>query len=873
MIPRTRVGLIGYGRRGAVLLRLLRGLPRVDVVGVGDFDSAARERAAVETGLPTFDSRTELWPPGAVDVAVVATPVAGRSFLIERVADTRVRAILAEKPLALTLSEADWVVTACQSRGVQFSLGQHFRFCPDLVQLKELIASGALGRIESIQATGVGSLMDQGWHLLDAARWLLGGPRVLWSAAQATSDRDLLARLGERLVPAGGDPNHPGPAWVSAQMALEGDVRFWLETGPLSQRTGAALGDWHERRLRVQGTHGSAECRPGHYLRVWGAAQTTRELDLDPASLDAATVEMLAAVCQSAANGNPVPNSAEDARHTLEGLLLCVESLQRQSVATAPLSVADDPLARLESEPHPATIRLRPPAGATAPDAPRFSVIIPLIEDRGMVDACLQGWLQQEAFPAAGYELLLVNDGTRDEMAARLAPRLRPHDWCLREADVSRSGLYDLGARAARGEFIVLTESHCVPEPDFLRELDRYFRHSDVDGACCRTIPVCHNNLSRADAAAFASGFDQFRRDGDWRKVNVHGFALRREQYERAGGLPARYGLFAEMVLAARLRDDGVRLGYCSGAAVNHHYRATLQEIVDFADDFARGELLYRLDHGSSRDVGFSYMAPDTLLTESTSGLWTCLQSEWRRLCAGAGRGDLSALPDVWSLTARLQRAGFSARVQAALALKYALLRCWLSRWSLARLTRNYERLFYASVKRAWIRHASIGLQDVLPLREERVLSLSEIPSDWLIGFHPAEPGDGRSFRWSSTAAGIDLPLPAGDYQLTINCGGIRPWPASLRWTINGREIPADDVEYTRDCCRLRVRLDERRRAARCTLGWQCLPWDVSDPRRLGLPVYEIECRSIPEREVARSQDAASLPFPDLRSQSARRAA
>src|SRR5262249_19569437 len=144
--------------------------------------------------------------------------------------------------------------------------------------------------------------------------------------------------------------------------------------------------------------------------------------------------------------------------------------------------------------------------------------------------------------------------------------------------------LYELAAREARGEFLILTESHCIPEPDFLEAMDRFLASSSWDGACCRSIPICPNALARMDHVTFEEGYQIFREEGDWRKVNVHGFAIRRQTYLDVGGMPGQYDKFAEMILAAALRDRGCRLGYAEAAAVRHLYRGDLRDVLAFTE-------------------------------------------------------------------------------------------------------------------------------------------------------------------------------------------------------------------------------------------------------------------------------------------------
>ncbi|MCA9056436.1 MAG: glycosyltransferase, partial [Planctomycetaceae bacterium] len=532
-----------------------------------------------------------------------------------------------------------------------------------------------------------------------------------------------------------------------------------IEAGPLLRRTGARLGDWHERKLTVIGSLGTAECRPGHYLKFHSATGGSQHVEFDPSSLDVATREMLQSVCNAARTQGDVPSPGADARQTLEGLLLSGCSLRDERIAIAPVPTHSDPFADLASRS--SRSQSRPPLRETRESGPRFSVLLPLIEDRGFVRDSLASWLGQERFAAEGYELLLLDDGSRNEMADQLRPLLRGGDRIICRPGVNRSELYGAGADEAHGEFVFLTESHCVPEPDCLFELDRFLQSHSYEGACCRSIPVCYNSLARADAHAFELGFREFLKEGDWRKVNVHGFALRKDVYDFVGGLRGRYDLFAEMVLAADLRDAGVRLGYAAGAAVQHHYRVTVSEMAEFVDGFVLGEMQYLHDYGSVQRIGFSFLEMCQASLEGVSSLEECLATEWQRLRRGWKRGDFTAVGACLSLLQQRLMAGHAGQVLAQLRVWQLAFRCWLTQRNLPRLSRNYEDLFHAAVARAARR-----CRDRLRLDEPRsgdlMLSVTDIPADWQFGFYPAETFEDRPFRWSRPAAGLDLPLQAG---------------------------------------------------------------------------------------------------------------
>lgn len=852
-----RIGIIGFGRRGRALLPLAQSLPAALVTAIGDIDAAARQRAQLEHGLPAFNPDHETWPHEPPDVIVLATPAIGRAELVRRCATPGVQAILAEKPLALTLFEADRMQASCDGAGVQLAVAHHWRFCPAMNRLKSIIAAGRLGAIESVHAVGYGNLFDQGWHLLDATRWLLGGAQVEWAAAHGTSDRDVLSRLSSDARSFAFDPQHPAPVWTSADLQLSGGVRCRLEAGPAIQRTGAVLGDWHERRLTVVGQLGSAECRPGHYLRLGLPHSAEDELTLHPSCLDVASREMLRAVCNAARTGGPPPSPAADARETLAGLLLCGISLRDRAPAVGPVAACEDPFADLRQQPELAIARARPKPD---PRAPRFSVLIPLIEERGFARQCLEGWLTQERFADEGYELVLLDAGTVPVLREELRSLLRPHDRIVGEPGSGRSTLYDHGARKARAEFVIFTESHCVPEPECLRELDRYLRMHSIDGACLRSTPVCHDAMANVDARLFESGFREFRREGDWRKVNVHGFALRRESYLRSGGLQHQYHNYAELVLAAALRDAGVRLGYAAAAGVQHHYHASLEEVVELIASFVAGEIQYRREHGSTARIGFSFLDMSAVELESPRVLWECARAEWERLKRGARRLDFSSAIGLAATWSRWWLHGTLGLRCAKWQVAWKHLQCRLWSWHPARLEVAYLGLTRAAVRCAWRFDQCHAAPVATPPDESRCWAIDELPEDWLYGFHPLEPAGDRTFRWSRPAAGIDLPLASGMYEVTLETGKIRPWPESLRWTLAGVPIERANIELQQDCVRLRLTISELRPFGRQTLAWSCQPWDVADLRPLGLPVFTVRYERVEHEQAA---EPRVLPFPD----------
>jgi predicted dehydrogenase len=158
----------------------------------------AREVAA-RHGIRTVHDRYEgVLADPAVEVLDIAVPPNAQPGLIRAACNhaNRIRGILAQKPLALTISEARSCVEACAAAGITLAVNQNMRYDQSVRALKDLLNRGWLG--EPVLATidmraiphwmpwseGLRSLSTfvMSIHHLDTFRYWLGTPdRVLAS--------------------------------------------------------------------------------------------------------------------------------------------------------------------------------------------------------------------------------------------------------------------------------------------------------------------------------------------------------------------------------------------------------------------------------------------------------------------------------------------------------------------------------------------------------------------------------------------------------------------------------------------------------------------------------------------------------------------
>ena len=230
--------------------------------------------------------------------------------------------VIAEKPLATTATDADLLLDACARNGVRLAVIHQFRYSAPVTALRHVIESGALGRIVFVNIAlfwrrspayyaenggwrgtwkwdGGGTLMNQGCHAVDLARWL-GGPIETVSAFTTNVCHEIEAE-----------------DTVSATVAF---ARGGL--GNLQVTTCA--GENHPAVIRVEGTSGSAVVS-GTTLIVNGGPSTEllRSAEKPPASPHKLQFDE---IFSALAAGEPPPVAGEDARETLLATLAMYES-------------------------------------------------------------------------------------------------------------------------------------------------------------------------------------------------------------------------------------------------------------------------------------------------------------------------------------------------------------------------------------------------------------------------------------------------------------------------------------------------------------------------------------------------------------------
>ena len=229
---------------------------------------------------------------------------------------------------------------------------------------------------------------------------------------------------------------------------------------------------------------------------------------------------------------------------------------------------------------------------------PFLSVVIPLPDHRGHAFEAIESWLEQTC-PRSDYEIVVIIDGREPELEQAVADLLSPNDQILLCEEASLHECYNSGARAAQGQVLLFTESHVKAHPDCVAEMIARFAKGDVDALAVASGGIDESRFAAQEQIIYEEALSD-RIAGGWNLCTVRGCAIERNAFHRAGGFLKQYGHFSEILLGARLRENGGRLGYAERARVWHFNSGTFAHFGRELTAYGRDEIRFRAENPHS---------------------------------------------------------------------------------------------------------------------------------------------------------------------------------------------------------------------------------------------------------------------------------
>jgi myo-inositol 2-dehydrogenase/D-chiro-inositol 1-dehydrogenase len=197
-MPPIRIGVVGTGRIGTFHAQTLaRRVPEADLVGVADARPGGATALATELGVREFESPAALITSQDIDAVVIAASSTAHADLVVESAAAG-KAVFCEKPMAMTLADADRAIAAAAAAGVPLQVGFNRRFAADFLAAKAVVDRGGVGTPQLMRsvtrdpglanpgAVPPGTIFTQTLiHDFDLLNWMNSGARAVEVSAMA----------------------------------------------------------------------------------------------------------------------------------------------------------------------------------------------------------------------------------------------------------------------------------------------------------------------------------------------------------------------------------------------------------------------------------------------------------------------------------------------------------------------------------------------------------------------------------------------------------------------------------------------------------------------------------------------------------------
>ena len=207
---------------------------------------AAAELGVQKTSVDPLALAKEIQP----DVFCFCTPPSIRLDLIRVGIASGAKLIAYEKPMALSMNEAIEIRKAVNAARVKTVVSHQHRYGEHYRKVKEIVESGALGRVHTIHAHSSGWFLHLFTHLIEYMRWYNDYAPAEWVMGQAAG-RGKLA------------DNHPSPDYIGGFIQFANGVRGIIECGAGAPDVPEVDYWWRKNKIGVYGTEGFAEVLTG----------------------------------------------------------------------------------------------------------------------------------------------------------------------------------------------------------------------------------------------------------------------------------------------------------------------------------------------------------------------------------------------------------------------------------------------------------------------------------------------------------------------------------------------------------------------------------------------------------------------------------
>lgn len=194
MTKKVKIAVVGLGKMGLSHFSMVNAHPDVDCVAC-DATGFLVDVLSKNIGTKIYKDYAAMLDEAGLDAVVIATPSRLHAPMVRAALEKNIH-VFCEKPFCLDWSEGQALAQMAEDKGLINQVGYHYRYVGAFQRMKQIVDSGALGRITHVMAEaygpvvlrpkrqswrttkseGGGCLYDYAAHPLNLLNWFFGAP-------------------------------------------------------------------------------------------------------------------------------------------------------------------------------------------------------------------------------------------------------------------------------------------------------------------------------------------------------------------------------------------------------------------------------------------------------------------------------------------------------------------------------------------------------------------------------------------------------------------------------------------------------------------------------------------------------------------------
>lgn len=487
---------------------------------------------------------------------------------------------------------------------------------------------------------------------------------------------------------------------------------------------------------------------------------------------------------------------------------------------------------------------------AQSEPSPLLTVIYPVFDVRGDVDARVRLWTEQQDLDSPSYRVIVVAGAGTELDEARLRRVLRSQDAILRvAADGREADYWNEGAQQAGTPWLLFVEAHGVAQRDNLSTLAAWIA-ANPDGEACnfRIDNIGGHHVAALMKRWFAEIQAGWSASSTWPRFHRTAFAIRSDVFEEVGPFEPEYGQFAPPLLSARMNQCGYAISALPTSVVMHDDSREISHHHDDTADYAQGEMNARI---ANDPIFFEkYFGPPPSQDANM-----ILAARHARSMVGAlvvtalhrprkAMDLLAQTTPLWS--AALVSLRDRARMLAArtAADEFLVMHLPVSEATLWRRFLKAHSRVVRTGQMIWMAHNP--LQSLQTRMGKRKWPIAATGRQTVVGLYSMEHLGEGSFRWTQPVFLLRLALVAGQGTLTLETRNLRPGlvASDMAVVAGGRMLSSTDIAIDGGKLTFNIKAPS---VPPCETDVVVIVRELAEPsvndqpgRRLGLPLFSI---------------------------------